>query len=95
MAQFKDCKFHGTTVVLDGHEYLRCEFSESKIEKGLKRGQFLILSTPRPASSGNTRDGSDNRMCPSSDARRSTPPSSSSPPTSAPPKALSLRSRHG
>ncbi len=35
----------------------------------IKRGQFLILSTPRPASSGNTRDGSDNRMCPSSDAR--------------------------
>ena len=35
----------------------------------LKRGQFLILSTPRPASSGDTRDGSDNRACPSPDVR--------------------------
>jgi hypothetical protein len=40
MAQFKDCKFHGTTVVLDGHEYLRCEFSESKIV--LTRGNFSL-----------------------------------------------------
>ena len=53
-------------------------------------GQFLILATPRPASSGDTRDGSNNRACPSPDARRSTPPSSSSPPASAPPKPPSL-----
>ncbi len=56
----------------------------------MKRGQFLILFTPRPASSGDTRDGSDNPACPSPDARRSTPPSSSSPPASAPPKPPSL-----
>ena len=55
-----------------------------------KRGQFLILATPRPASSSDPRDGSDNRACPSPDARRSTPPSSSSPPASAPPKPPSL-----
>jgi hypothetical protein len=29
-----------------------------------KKGQFLILATPCPASSGDTRDGSDNRACP-------------------------------
>ena len=40
----------------------------------------MILSTPRPISSGDTRNGSDNRACPSPDVRRSTPPSSSSPP---------------
>ena len=55
-----------------------------------KRGQFLILSTPHPASSGDTRDGSDNRACPSPDIRRSTPLSSSSPPASAQPKPPSL-----
>ena len=55
-----------------------------------KRGQFLILSTTRPASSGDTRDGSDNRACPSPDVRRSTAPSSSSPPASAQPKPPSL-----
>ena len=57
---------------------------------GRKRGQFLILFTPRPASSGDPRDGSDNRACPSPDARRSTPPSSSSPPAGAPLKPTSL-----
>ena len=55
-----------------------------------KRGQFLILSTPRPASSGDTRDGSDIPACPSPDVRRSTPPSSSSQPASALPKPPSL-----
>ena len=40
MAQFKDCKFQGTTVVLDGHEYLRCEFSRSKIV--LTHGNFSL-----------------------------------------------------
>lgn len=40
MAQFTDCKFHGTTVVLDGHEYLRCEFSQSKIV--VTRGNFSL-----------------------------------------------------
>ena len=60
-------------------------------EKGVrKRGQFLILFTPHPASSGDTRDGSDNRACPSPYDRRSTPPSSSSPPASAPLKPPSL-----
>ena len=57
---------------------------------GRKRGQFLILFTPRPASPGDPRDGSDNRACPSPDARRSTPPSSSSPPAGAPLKPTSL-----
>ena len=33
--------------------------------EGWQRGQFLILFTPRPASSGDTRDGSDNRASPS------------------------------
>ena len=55
-----------------------------------KRGQFLILSTTRPASSGDTRDGSDNRACPSPDVRRSTPSSSSFPFASAPPKPPSV-----
>ncbi len=42
------------------------------MEKGKKkRGQFLILLTPRPSSPGDTRDGSDNHECPSTDARRS------------------------
>lgn len=50
-----------------------------------KRGQFLIMSTTPPTSSGGTGDGSDHRACPSPSARRSTSPSSSSPPTSAPP----------
>ena len=40
MAQFKDCKFQGSTVVLDGHEYLRCEFSQSKIV--VTRGNFSL-----------------------------------------------------
>jgi len=60
-----------------------------------KRGQFLILFTTRPASSGDTRDGSDNRACPSPDARRSTPPSSSSPPASPPLKPPSLNPHLG
>jgi hypothetical protein len=55
-----------------------------------ENGLVLVLVTPRPASPGDTRDGSHNRACPSSDARRSTPPSSSSPPASAPPKPPSL-----
>ncbi len=55
-----------------------------------ERGQFLILSTPRPASSARTRDVSDNRSCPLPDARRSTQPLSSSPPARAPPKPPSL-----
>jgi len=59
-------------------------------EKGRKRGQLLLLSTPRPASSGDTRDGLDNRACPSPFARRSTPLSLSSPRASAPPKPTSL-----
>ena len=57
---------------------------------GLENGQFLILSTPRPASSARTRDVSDNRSCPLPDARRSTQPLSSSPPARAPPKPPSL-----
>ena len=40
----------------------------------------MILATARPASSGETRDGSENHAGPSTDARRSTPLSSSSPP---------------
>jgi antitoxin YefM len=51
---------------LDDYEELE---ETAHLLRSPKRGQFLILSTPRPASSGNTRDGSDNRMCPSSDAR--------------------------
>ena len=35
---------------------MRCKQS---CGRGRKRGQFLILSTPRPASSGDTRDGSE------------------------------------
>jgi hypothetical protein len=46
-------------------------------------GQFLIMPTPRPASFGDTSDGSNNRACPSPVARRSTPPSSSPPGSSA------------
>ncbi len=68
------------TIVCHGKCYFRTT----------ERGQFLISATLRSASSGDTKDGSDNRGCPSSDARRSTPPSSSSPPASAPPKPLSL-----
>ena len=64
--------------------------SVSVRKRGQKRGQFLILVTPRPASAGDTRDGSDKRVCPSLDTRRSTPPSSSSPTASAPPKPPSL-----
>jgi len=56
--------------------------------RGQNKGSALVLATLRPASSGDTRDGSDNRACPSPDVRRSTPPSSSSPPASAPPKPL-------
>ena len=55
----------------------------------------MIMPTPRPASSGDTSDGSNNRACPSPVARRSTPPSSSSPPGSSAGKATFTESRLG
>ena len=57
--------------------------SGKKGSKRRKRGQFLILYNLRLAAFCGTKDGSDNRACPSPYARRSTPPSSSSPPPSA------------
>jgi hypothetical protein len=79
--------FHGVALQLVA--------PQKKVKKGsekgsVEKGSVLILSTPRPASSGGTRDGSGNRACPSSGAGRSNPPSSSSPPASAPPKPPSL-----
>ena len=50
----------------------------------------MILSTLRPAFCGDITNGSDDRACPSTDARRSTPPPSSYPPASAPLKPPSL-----
>ena len=40
MASFIDSAFEGTTVVLDGHEYLRCRFLRSRIV--VTRGNFSL-----------------------------------------------------
>jgi len=40
MAKFVDCTFQGTTVVLDGNEYLRCQFLQARIV--LTRGNFSL-----------------------------------------------------
>ena len=40
MAQFVDCKFEGTTIVLDGNEYLRCQFHHCRIV--VTRGNFSL-----------------------------------------------------
>ena len=40
MAKFQDCKFHGTTIVLDGNEYLHCEFYQCKVV--VTRGNFSL-----------------------------------------------------
>ena len=40
MAQFTDCKFEGTTVVLDGNEYMRCQFDHCRIV--VTRGNFSL-----------------------------------------------------
>lgn len=40
MAQFVDCKFEGTTIVLDGNEYLRCQFYHCRIV--VTRGNFSL-----------------------------------------------------
>jgi len=40
MAKFVDCAFEGTTVVLDGNEYLRTRFLRSRIV--VTRGNFSL-----------------------------------------------------
>jgi hypothetical protein len=40
MARFVDCKFLESTVVLDGNEYLRCEFIQARIV--VTRGNFSL-----------------------------------------------------
>lgn len=40
MAHFQDCNFEGTTVVLDGNEYVRCKFFRCRIV--VTRGNFLL-----------------------------------------------------
>lgn len=40
MAQYVDCKFDGTTVVLDGNEYSRCQFLRCRIV--VTRGNFSL-----------------------------------------------------
>ena len=40
MAQYVDCKFEGTTIVLDGNEYLRCHFLRSRVV--VTRGNFSL-----------------------------------------------------
>ena len=40
MSQFTDCAFDGSTVVLDGNEYLRCRFRHSRIV--VTRGNFSL-----------------------------------------------------
>lgn len=40
MAQFIECAFEGSTVVLDGNEYIRCKFFQSRIV--ITRGNFIL-----------------------------------------------------
>lgn len=40
MAQFTDCTFENTTVVLDGHEYSKCKFLRCRIV--VTRGNFSL-----------------------------------------------------
>ena len=43
MAQFTDSSFQGTTVVLDGNEYIGCDFSKCRIV--VTRGNFTLRNT--------------------------------------------------
>jgi hypothetical protein len=43
MANFTDCKFQNTIVVLDGHEYIGCEFLECRIV--VTRGNFVLKNS--------------------------------------------------
>lgn len=40
MANFTDCKFEGTTVVLDGNEYVGCQFKKCRVV--VTRGNFRL-----------------------------------------------------
>lgn len=40
MATFRDCAFTGTTVILDGNEYEKCNFMKCKII--VTRGNFSL-----------------------------------------------------
>lgn len=40
MSQFTECAFQGTTVVLDGNEYSKCKFLNSRIV--VTRGNFSL-----------------------------------------------------
>jgi len=40
MAHFQKCKFNGTTVILDGHEYIGCEFVNCRVV--VTRGNFVL-----------------------------------------------------
>lgn len=43
MAKLTDCSFNGTTVVLDGNEYIRCKFLNCRIV--LTRGNFSLIDS--------------------------------------------------
>ena len=40
MANFTDCQFEGTTVVLDGNEYVGCQFKKCRVV--VTRGNFRL-----------------------------------------------------
>ena len=43
MAHFTDCSFQGTTVVLDGNEYIGCKFYQCRIV--VTRGNFTLKNS--------------------------------------------------
>ena len=40
MSTFTDCEFQGSTVVLDGNEYIRCKFTNCRVV--VTRGNFRL-----------------------------------------------------